>query len=170
SEGLDAVCVLPVTMFGPGDLNFNAGTYVRLVARGAGLFVPPGGTTVAHVDDVAHGHVLAWKKGAKGRRYILGGQPMTYREIFATIAGELGRRPPIATIPKALLHGAGTAADFTGKVLGRRLPFSRGLARAACSRLFYSSARAESELGYRFRPAAEAIADAVEWYRTNGLI
>jgi dihydroflavonol-4-reductase len=33
--------------------------------------------------------------------------------------------------------------------------------------MFFSSARAERELGYTHRPAAQAIADAIAWFRAN---
>lgn len=33
---------------------------------------------------------------------------------------------------------------------------------------FYSSAKAESELGYRPRSAQEAVADYVQWAKTRG--
>ena len=35
-------------------------------------------------------------------------------------------------------------------------------------RMFFSSAKAERELGYRARPYREALADAVTWFKTAG--
>jgi dihydroflavonol-4-reductase len=34
--------------------------------------------------------------------------------------------------------------------------------------MYFSSAKARREFGYRPRPAREAIADAVAWFRANG--
>jgi dihydroflavonol-4-reductase len=169
-SGLDAVCVLPVTMFGPGDVFFNAGTYIRETARGRALLAPPGGTTVAHVDDVARGHWLAHQKGKRGERYILGGEPQSYLEIFNMIAEELGRRPPLGSAPAFLLRWAGRQSDRLRKHLRIPVPLSEGLMVAGCSHLYYSSQKAGQELGYRFRPARQAIRDAVNWYREKGMI
>jgi len=36
--------------------------------------------------------------------------------------------------------------------------------------MFFSSAKAEQELGYRARPAEEALADAVAWFREAGYV
>ncbi len=36
--------------------------------------------------------------------------------------------------------------------------------------MFFSSARAERELGYRARPYREALADAVRWFREAGYL
>jgi dihydroflavonol-4-reductase len=36
--------------------------------------------------------------------------------------------------------------------------------------MYYSSARAQAELGYQARPYAQALADAVAWFRGAGMI
>lgn len=166
---LDAVCVLPGTMFGPGDRFFSAGTYVREGARGRLLLAPPGGTTVVHVDDVARGHLLALERGRRGGRYVLGGEAVSYRTLFTWIAEEVGRRPPLGTLPSLPLRLGGRAGDAL-RALGLPIPFSEGLAVAGCAGLYYSSALAERELGYTWRPAREGIRDAVTWYRERGLL
>lgn len=167
---LDAVCVLPVTMFGPGDVFFNAGSYIRESARGRAFLAPPGGTTVAHVDDVARGHWLAHEHGQRGQRYILGGEPLSYLEILTMIAEELGRRPPFGTAPGFLLRWAGRQSDRLRKYLHIPLQLSEGLMVAGSSHLYYSHEKAEKELGYQHRPAREAIRDAVNWYREKGML
>lgn len=163
-EGFPAVCVLPGTMFGPGDINENAASYIRLVDRSPVVLALPGGTTVCHVDDVAEGHLLAADGGRIGERYVLGGEPMSYRDLFRRIARALGRSARVVTLPPALLRGLGVLAD-RGRAIHLPLPFSRGLARAAASRLYYASDKAERELGWRSRPAEAAILDAVTWYQ-----
>jgi dihydroflavonol-4-reductase len=169
-SGLDAVCALPVTMFGPGDVFFNAGSYIKESAKGRAILAPPGGTTVAHVDDVAYGHWLAYKKGKRGERYILGGEPLSYMEILTMIAGELGRRPPLAAAPRFLLRFISRQSDRLRKYLRIPIPLSEGVAVAGSSHLYYSTRKAERELGYHHRPAREAIRDAVNWYRDKGMI
>ena len=39
--------------------------------------------------------------------------------------------------------------------------------RLARKRMFFSSAKAERDLGYRARPAIEALRDAVDWFRES---
>ncbi len=38
----------------------------------------------------------------------------------------------------------------------------------ARKKMFFSSAKAQAELGYAPRPAREAVADAVAWFRAGG--
>jgi dihydroflavonol-4-reductase len=172
ASGLDAVCVLPGTFFGPGDLRFNAGEYIRQSARGLLLAAPCGGTNVVHVEDVARGHLLALERGARGGRYILGGENLSYRELFAMIALEVGSRPPLLELPRPFLLGAARLSGALRALSGNRLelPLEEGHAVAANSRLYYSSAHAERDLGYTHRPAREAIRDAVAWYRARNLL
>ena len=40
--------------------------------------------------------------------------------------------------------------------------------RLARKRMYFSSVKAERELGYRARPAAAAFADALAWFRERG--
>jgi dihydroflavonol-4-reductase len=36
--------------------------------------------------------------------------------------------------------------------------------------MYFSSAKAERELGYSARPAGEAVANAIEWFKRHGFI
>jgi dihydroflavonol-4-reductase len=169
-DGMDAVCLLPGTMFGPGDIMKNAGMYILQAAKGRMLIAPAGGTTVVHVDDVARGHILAWQKGTTAQRYILGGEHVSYRTLYTWITEELGRRPPLMTLPQNVVRWTGRQAGRFRRYLKIPIPFNEGLAVAATAGLYYSSVRAERELGYRARPARESIRDAVDWYRRRGWI
>ena len=42
--------------------------------------------------------------------------------------------------------------------------------RYAMKNAFFSSAKAVRELGYRWRPSASALEDAVRWFRERGLL
>ena len=168
--GMDALSVLPGTFFGPGDINHNAGQYILQSARGRLQVAPPGGTSVVHVDDVARGHLLALERGQRGGRYILGGENLTYHQLFSMIARALGQTPPRWTLPGGVMEAAGRASDWLRSRTGAPLPLSAGLTRAASVRLFYASDHARRELGYAFRPASEAIHDAVAWYAREGAL
>ena len=61
------------------------------------------GLNLVHVDDVAHGHLLAFDKGRIGERYVLGGQDASLREMLAVIAELVGRKPPTVSLPLAPL-------------------------------------------------------------------
>ena len=164
-RGLHAVVVLPGTLFGPGDVHLNGASYIRLVARAPLVApAPPGGTTVAHVDDVAGGHLLALEHGSSGRRYILGGEPMSYVEMFEQIAAALGRQVRVRRLPAWLTERAGRAGSWL-RGRGVPAPLTEGMAAAGAAELYYSSERARRELGWSWRSGRDAIRDGVRWFR-----
>jgi dihydroflavonol-4-reductase len=171
SEGLPAVIVNPTAPIGPRDVRPTPTG--RIIVEAASGRIPAfvdTGLNLVHVDDVAAGHVAALQHGRVGERYILGSENMTLAEMLARIARLAGRRPPRVRLPRHLIfplaYAAEEAAHFTG-----REPFVTldGL-RMAKSRMFFTSAKAERELGYKARPADAAISDAIQWFRAAGYV
>jgi dihydroflavonol-4-reductase len=117
------------------------------------------------VEDVAAGHALALERGRAGERYILGGEDVSLREAFGLIARHAGRRPPRIPVPYRVALSAAHAAALASAVTGR-LPRLLVLDEVRLARLplYFSSAKAKTELGYSPRPAAQALAEATEWF------
>ena len=170
-RSVPAVIVNPSTPIGPGDIKPTpTGRMIVEAARGRMPVYVDTGLNVAHVDDVALGHLLAAKSGQIGRRYILGGENLSLAEILTEVARLTGRRPPAVKLPhRALLPiaaGAEALARFTG-----REPFATvDAVKMAKKKMFFSSTRAVDELGYAPRPATYALADAIAWFKTNGYL
>jgi len=152
ADGLDAVCVNPTTPVGEGDTAPTpTGAMVRGVAsgrfraslRGAGL-------NLVDVRDVARGHVLALERGVAGERYLLGGTDVTLAAAFALIARAAGRRPPRLQLP----YAAALLLARLGLANGQEVTLARLPA-------WFSSAKAERELGYRASPLEPALERAV---------
>lgn len=167
-EGVPVVIVNPSTPVGPRDRRPTpTGRMVVDAARGRMPLYVDTGLNIVHVDDVAAGHLLAYRKGTVGRRYVLGGENMTLREILGSIAALAGCKPPRLCLPHGLLEPVARASEFWARRSnGEPLLTVDGL-RLARKYMFFSSARANRELGYQARPAQEAIADALDWYRHN---
>lgn len=170
--GFDCVIVNPSTPIGPRDIKPTpTGRLVVEAAAGRMPAYVDTGLNVAHVDDVAAGHLLAYEKGATGRRYILGGEDMLLRDILHTVAGIAGVKPPAMQIPRGPIYPIAWAAETWCTLTGRGEPFATvdGL-KMSKKKMFFSSSRAESELGYQHRPGEEALRDAVTWFRQNGYL
>jgi dihydroflavonol-4-reductase len=170
-QNLPAVIVNPSTPIGPGDVRPTpTGRIIIEAASGRMPAYVDTGLNLVHVDDCAAGHVAALHKGRIGERYILGGQNVLLGDMLSDIAHLVGRTPPKLRLPRALIfpiaYGAEAIAHFTG-----REPFvtTTGL-RLAKDRMFFTSAKAERELGYRARPYGEAVAGAIAWFRQHGYL
>ncbi len=170
-EKLPAVIVNPSTPIGPGDARPTpTGRIVIEAASGRMPAYVDTGLNLVHVDDVAAGHIAAWQKGRIGERYILGGQDVLLGDMLREIARQVGRAPPKVRLPRQLIFPIAYAAEAAARLTGRE-PFVTvtGL-RLAKDHMFFSSAKAERELGYRARPYREAVADAIAWFRQHGYL
>jgi dihydroflavonol-4-reductase len=170
-KGLPAVIVNPSTPIGPRDVRPTpTGRVVVEAANGKMPAYVDSGLNLVHVEDVANGHLLAEAKGQVGRRYVLGGQDVKLGQMLADIAALVGRKPPGVKLPIAPLFPIAAMAELGGMITGREPFVTLDSLRMARHRMFYSSARAEAELGYHARPYVEALGDAVAWFRSAGMI
>jgi dihydroflavonol-4-reductase len=168
-RGLQAVIVNPSTPIGPRDVKPTpTGRIVIEAAAGRIPAFVDTGLNLVHVDDVAKGHVLAMDKGEIGERYILGGQNASLRDLLSAIAALTGRRPPTISLPRAPLYPLAWAAEAVARVTGKAPFVTRDALRMAAHHMFFTSAKAERELGYSARPYQEALADALAWFGAAG--
>ncbi len=170
-QGLPAVIVNPSTPIGPRDVKPTpTGRIIVEAANGGMPAYVDSGLNLVHVDDVARGHLLAAEKGRIGERYILGGQDVALAEMLAEIARILGRKPPKLELPVAPLFPLAWAAEQWARLSGREPFLTLDSLRMAKHKMYYSSAKAERELGYVARPYAEALKDALDWSQAQGMI
>jgi dihydroflavonol-4-reductase len=170
-DGLPAVIVNPTAPIGRRDIKPTpTGRVIVEAACGRMPGYVDTGLNLVDVDDVAAGHLAALVRGRVGDRYILGGQNVMLANMLQDIARLVGRRAPSLRLPRGLIYPLALAAEAMAKVT-RRQPFVTvdGL-RLAKDRMFYTSAKAERELGYRARPYIEALRDAIDWFRQAGYL
>ena len=167
ARDLDVVVVNPAFPFGAGDwAPTPTGKLVRDTLAGRLPFTTEGGFNVVDVRDVAAGHLLAARHGASGRRYILGGDNVTYRDFALRIARLAGRAGPRFTMPTPLLVTAGSVFEWLADQTGKPpLMTRRSASYLAGKWRWVASQRAESELGYKPRPIDDAIAASVAWFK-----
>ena len=144
---------------------------MRDAARGRIPAYVDTGLNIAHVDDVARGHLLAFEKGAIGRRYILGGDNLSLREILEIVAACCGRRKPMVRLPRLAVYPIAWISELWARITDGPEPQATidGL-RMAAKKMYFESARAENELGYAARPGRTAIEDALAWFRLRGMV
>src|SRR5579859_1411332 len=162
-QGAEVVVVNPTMPVGPGDLRPTpTGKMVLDVARGRGrAYLARSALNIVAVEDVAQGHIAALERGRPGERYLLGGENMTVREVFATIARAVGGPRPRWPVPWSAAYAAALIASAGTRIAGRE-PQLLMLDEVRAGRLphRFDDGRARSELGYTSRPAADALARA----------
>ena len=171
-EALPVVIVHPSAPMGPRDVRPTpTGRMILDAAAGRMPAYVDTGLNVVHVDDVARGHLLALVHGSQGQGYILGGEDMSLRHILETVAEIAGRRPPRWKLsPTALMPLAYLAQGWARITRGGEPRLTVDGLRLAKKHMYFSSAKARRELSYAPRPAREALQEAVDWFRSQGLL
>ncbi len=167
---LEVVSVNPAFPFGGNDTAPTpTGKLVLDIIEGRLPFFIAGGFNAVDVRDVAEGHLLGAMYGESGRRYILGGHNVTYGDFAARVGAIIRRSPPKFMMPTPVLRQVGAVAGWLATHVTRKPPLmtDRSVAYLAGRWLWFSTARAESELGYRPRPLDEAIESSVRWFSSR---
>ena len=120
--------------------------------------VPGGGVNVVDIEDVARGMVLAMSKGRTGERYILGGENLSWAEVFRHLAQVAGVPQPRLRAPLGLALSIATAMEWSARILRRDPLVDRKTTRGLFQFWRISSRKAIEELGYDARPFAETAA------------
>ena len=164
-KDLKVIIVNPSTPIGPGDIKPTpTGKIILDVLKGKMPAYVDTGLNFVHVDDVAEGHFLALEKGKIGEKYILGGENLNFKD-FLDMVSEIGNVPKVNfqinfkyLIPLAFLN------EFLCKFFISRNPsLTIDSLKMSSKKMFFSSMKAKKKLGYRPRPAKNAIKDAINW-------
>ena len=170
AKGLDVVIVNPTRVYGPGKLSkSNSLTkLIKLYMAGFWRLLPGSGNSIGNyvfIDDVVEGHVLAAVSGRKGERYILGGENLTFRELF-NITGEVcGKKRILIPLPLTLMNLIIKSASLISRLTGKPPFITRDWLDKYMNNWIMSSDKAVKELGYRITPFREGVAETINWIR-----
>ena len=171
AEGGQQVIILnPTTPIGPNDakptptgrifVDFLNGKFPAYMDTGLNL---------VDVAEVARTHVAALTVGQPGKRYILGGENLTLKQILDKMSAITGIPSPTVKIPFLV---AATYAFFeewiTGRIRGREPRATLEEVRMGRKKMYASSAHAQQELGFRIMPVYPAMRAAIEWFQAHG--
>lgn len=165
------VLLLPTTPIGPGDRRPTpTGRLVLDFARGRVFARPPGagGLNLVAVEDVAHAHVLALRSGRPRERYLIGGENLTFDQLWHALSEASGRPVPRWTIPYGVAAALGLADEVRCRLTNATPVIPLEGLRMSQDLMHVESAKAMTELGYQPSSARDALARAVAWYRARG--
>lgn len=169
--GLPVIIVNPTTPVGPGDWKPTpTGKIIVDFLNGRMPAYVDTGLNVAPVEDVAAGHLLAAERGRVGRRYILGGENLTLRQILDVLSRITGRPAPRIKVPHFVAYAAALADTAFSKLTGRAPQIPLEGVRMARHKMFVDDSRARRELGYQPGSVEAALERAVRWYQSNGYV
>jgi len=179
--GLPAVSVLPGTFFGPRDFFIGTGIYILEVYQNKLPGYIPTGFPLAHVNDVARGHVLAMENGKPGERYIISGPVDDNRyliDMLHIIAKVITAEEPTKKIktnwkpiPIWLAMFAARLSEAWAGLTKTPCLLSIAAIKAAKAISFYTSEKASTDLGYEpVYSFEEAVQDHFQYFKEKGML
>ena len=169
-DGQHVMILNPTTPIGPNDTKPTptGRIFVDFLNRRFPAYADTG-LNLVDAAEVARTHVVALQRGTPGRRYILGGENLTLKQILDKMSAITGIPSPTVKIPYGV---AATYAFFeeliTGRFRGKEPRATLEEVRMSRKKMYASSARAQQELGFRILPVYPAMRAAIEWFRANG--
>jgi dihydroflavonol-4-reductase len=172
AQGAPVVLVLPTMPHGPFDQRPTpSGKVVLDYLNGRMPGFVDTAMNVAHVDDLAFGHLLALEKGAQGRSYICGGENISMARLLELLSNVTGLPSSQRRFPSMFPMIAGRISQFIEGDLLRRQPMvPLEAAQMATTTMTFDDSRARHDLGYTSRPAAEALYDSARWFVEHGYV
>ena len=168
-RGQDVVVVNPTMPVGPWDVKPTpSGRIVLDFLRGRMPAYIEAHLNLITVEDVAKGHIGAWKHGRAGERYILGNRNMTLLRVLEELETITGRKRPHIKVPMGVALAAARLDSFIEGTLLRREPRIplEGVLHAKHRRAVDSS-KAISELGLPQSSVTEGLQRSVAWFQEH---
>lgn len=168
--GMHVVVVNPTTPVGERDLKPTptGRIIVDFLKKKFPAYVDTG-LNLVDATECARGHIAALEKGRSGERYILGGENLTLKQILDRLATYTGLPSPTLRVPHFVALGAAVVDElWTGRIRGKEPRATVDAVRMGRKKMFVTSTKAETELGWKVVPVDGALRRAVDWYRVHG--
>jgi dihydroflavonol-4-reductase len=152
---LEVVVVEPSIIIAPPDREVSVEEWAKMPKRIPAYF--DFGLNVVEAADVVNGIILALQKGIAGQRYILAGENIGPERAFELADKYLGMKRPFFKIPRWGLYLLGLFSEIAYAGKGKKPRLNRSIARLAKLKFYYSSAKANRELGWIATPLENTI-------------
>lgn len=162
--GLPLVIVQPGVIYGPGDTSSLNIALVQYLQRK--LPMMPGRTAFcwAHVDDIAHGHILAMEKGICGQSYIIAGPRHTFVDAMKLAQQVTGIPVPRIIAPPAMMKAMAGMMGVVEKIVPVPESYTAEYLRVNAGVTYLgTNAKAVRELGYNPRSLEEGLPETLQF-------
>lgn len=162
-KGAPLIIIQPGGVTGAGDtspLMQFVDYYLNRFPLGIGATA---GVTIAHVDDIAAGHILAVERGRVGESYILAGPCLTYKQMEEMWVKLSGIPIPGFWLPNWMIGLNQSLLGITER-MGLEMPFNSESMAIMQDYTFWAKAdKAGRELGWKSRPVEDTFRDMLDY-------
>ena len=174
SSETDGVIVNPTRVFGPGPLTV-ANSLTKIISQieeGSWRMLPGSGNSVGNyvfIEDVVTGHLLAMQNGKPGSRYLLGGENLSFLELFGMIQEESTPGSKwLLPVPLLAIRLYAHMQLLKANWFNHPPKLTPKFAKKYSSSCWLSHAKAEQEIGYQPRTIRDGVKATLDWLRLNG--
>jgi dihydroflavonol-4-reductase len=167
-QGLDAVILNPVGIFGPEDYEPSpGGAFLRQLMRRELPGLVRAGYYWVDVRDVVNAAVVAEHQGRSGERYILNGHYATFKTIAGWVQETTGVRAPWLNVPVWTASWVAPWVAAYSRWRGvRPLVTPEAIEIVQCHQQIATD-KAARELGFQPRPLRDTMFDTVDWLQRH---
>jgi dihydroflavonol-4-reductase len=168
--GAPVIVVNPTLPVGPGDRGLSPPTRMMLdFCQGRRREYLDAELNLIDARDVATGMILALEKGKPGKRYLLGGENLSIREVFTRLARLTGLPEPRWRVPYLVALGAAYISEWIADVISHRPPAATVTGvKLTRRRMHFDPRQSLAELGLVPRPVEDSLREAVVWFQAMG--
>ncbi len=174
ASNANAVALLPGMTVGPDDPGQSAsnGRIEQLYQRAQIPVWFTGGLNVLDVRDLADAQLAAFEEGRPGRRYLIGGHNLTFRELSTALRRlrQLSSAPWLRVPDKSLIAAVKVYEGLALRAGQKPFVTARQLENRLHSFAYIDNSRAVAELGFSPRPLDDTLVDLLRWSADVGRI
>lgn len=168
SNTVEVIITYPTRVFGPGPLSESGGVnrLINLYLNGKWHIIPGSGKAFGNyvfIEDLVKGLILAYKKGQNRERYILGGDNLSYNQLFREINQVSGNRHLLINVPKILILPFVWLLEVVARLTSLRPPVSTGIVNKLFVSWSFSIEKANHKLDYQPMPFKQGLELTIKW-------
>jgi len=169
NDGANVAITYPATVLGPDDPAMSEGSQGLAIFYNQAFVRTSTGMQVIDVRDLAEVHVRLLEEEKSGP-YVVAGHYRSWEEVGLAMERVTGQRLRKVSAPGWLLRQLGALVDVAGRFVPLETPATGEGVKYATRWIVADDAKVRSELGLRFRPLEETLADTTRWLAEQGHI
>lgn len=171
AQGTEVIFLHPTRVYGPGQMSDSNSVTAMISAyvKGKWHIIPGNGESMGnyvYIDDVVQGHLQALETGIGGEHYILGGDNISYNQLFDLIRKQSGRDHRLYHLPHFVMISASIFMELLAR-FGLKPLITNGFVRKYNYHWINDSRKAMDALGYYPIPIEEGVRRTIQWIVTT---
>lgn len=171
-DKLAIVTLNPTRIYGAGQRSQSNAVTMLLEKywQGKWRIMPGDGKRIGnyvYIDDVVAGHIAAMQRGRTGERYILGGENVSYQELFDLFAEVTGKKLTLFKMPISVMMTFAQMQMLKTKLTGKPPLITPNFVKKYLYDWRVSTEKSQKELGLSITPLRIGLEKTFEYLKSQ---